>query len=68
MSNQEKKITEELKEKIKELESPNIAVLGRTGTGKSTLIKKIFGIEDEQDGAPQTGSGLPITQDLVISL
>ncbi len=58
ISNQEKPISEELKEKIKQLESPNIAVIGRTGTGKSTLINRIFGIE-----YAKTGSGLPITQE-----
>ncbi|MBO3458923.1 GTPase domain-containing protein [Aetokthonos hydrillicola Thurmond2011] len=49
-------ISEEIKEKIKELKSPNIAVIGRTGTGKSTLINKVFGIE-----FAKTGAGLPIT-------
>lgn len=57
MSNQEKPISEEIKERIKQLKSPNIAVIGRTGTGKSTLINKIFGIE-----FAKTGAGLPITQ------
>ncbi len=57
MPEQDKTISEELKEIIKKLKAPNIAVIGRTGTGKSTLINKIFDIE-----LAKTGAGLPITQ------
>ena len=53
----EKLINEEMKEQISKLAAPNIAVIGRTGVGKSTLINSVFGVD-----LAQTGAGLPVTQ------
>ena len=57
MPPQDKNISEEVKDIIKNLKAPNIAVIGRTGTGKSTLVNKVFGID-----FAKTGAGLPITE------
>jgi len=54
------RISEEVKKIINSLAAPNIAVIGRTGVGKSTLINAVFGI----DTAP-TGAGLPITDGFI---
>jgi len=53
----EELITDKLKEEISKLAAPNIAVIGRTGVGKSTIINSVFGAN-----LAQTGAGLPITQ------
>ncbi len=47
---------DQVKEFLDQLNAPNIAVIGLTGVGKSTLINTIFGTEI----AP-TGSGKPVT-------
>ncbi|MBH8577342.1 50S ribosome-binding GTPase [Nostocaceae cyanobacterium CENA369] len=54
----DKQISEELKEQISKLERPNIAVIGGTGVGKSSLINAVFGKE-----LAKTGAGLPVTQE-----
>jgi predicted GTPase len=56
----EKSISEELKEQISKLEAPNIAIIGRTGVGKSTIINTVFGAN-----IAKVGAGLPITQGFV---
>jgi GTP-binding protein EngB required for normal cell division/uncharacterized protein (DUF697 family) len=57
-------IVEDIKEELEKLRNnikvPNIAVIGRTGAGKSTLINKVFGA----DIAP-AGTGYPISQAFV---
>ncbi len=53
----EKSINEELKEQISKLNAPNIAIVGRTGVGKSTIINAVFG-----GNVAKVGAGLPITQ------
>lgn len=52
-------IVEELKKVKAGLKPPGIAVIGKTGTGKSSLIKAIFKLDDSQI---KTGAGLPQTQ------
>ena len=54
---EDKYLSEELKEQLKKLNFPNIVVVGRTGSGKSTLINKVFGLN-----LASVGAGLPITQ------
>jgi len=49
-------IKAELQAVLEKMSPPNIAVIGRTGAGKSTLINKVFG----EDLAP-TGVGLPVS-------
>jgi predicted GTPase/uncharacterized protein (DUF697 family) len=51
---------EELRKIIKEIKSPNIAVIGRTGVGKSTLINAVFGVE-----VAKVGAGLPVSKGFV---
>lgn len=52
-------ITEELRKIKDKLKPPSIALIGRTGAGKSSLIKAIFKLDDTQIG---TGAGFPQTQ------
>ncbi|MFK0733327.1 MAG: GTPase family protein [Gloeotrichia echinulata GP01] len=56
----DKLITEELREQISKLKAPNIAVIGGTGVGKSTLINSVFGAK-----LAPTGAGLPVTNKFV---
>ncbi|NEO19706.1 MULTISPECIES: GTPase domain-containing protein [unclassified Moorena] len=48
---------DELRKIVEEMEVPNIAIIGKTGTGKSTLINKVFGVEKAE-----TDAGWPVTQ------
>ena len=57
MSEFEKRIEEELAKQKAELVKPNIVVCGGTGTGKSSLINRFFGME-----VAKVGSGEPITK------
>ncbi|MUG94095.1 GTP-binding protein [Scytonema sp. UIC 10036] len=57
MSIQEPTIEEELKEVVRSVAVPNIAIIGRTGVGKSSLINAVFGT-----ALAPTGAGLPVTQ------
>jgi len=50
------KLKHELEKALEDLQSPNIAVIGRTGSGKSSLINAVFG----RDLAP-TGTGFPVS-------
>ncbi|MBH8555901.1 50S ribosome-binding GTPase [Nostocaceae cyanobacterium CENA357] len=52
-------ISQELQNIKDKLKPPSIAILGRCGAGKSSLIKAIFGLDDSQIG---TGAGFPQTQ------
>jgi predicted GTPase len=51
-------INQELKAIEDRLKPPSVALIGRTGTGKSSLIKNIFGLNDDEidanAGFPQT--------------
>lgn len=47
-----------IKNQIKGLTHLNIAVIGRSGVGKSTLINSVF-----RDNLAETGVGTPVTQD-----
>ncbi|NEP29511.1 GTPase, partial [Moorena sp. SIO3I6] len=40
-----------------EMRAPNIAIIGKTGTGKSTLINKVFGVEKAE-----TNTGWPVSK------
>jgi predicted GTPase/uncharacterized protein (DUF697 family) len=42
---------------LEHIKAPNIALIGKTGTGKSSLINAVFGTE-----LAETGAGLPITK------
>lgn len=44
-----------------EIGRANIAVLGMTGAGKSTLINAVFGETFADDARPMTGIGAPVT-------
>lgn len=46
----------ELSAVLAKMSPPNIAVIGRTGAGKSTLINQVFGAE-----LAKTGTGLPVS-------
>ena len=50
----------ELKTVLDKMSPPNIAVIGRTGAGKSTLINKVFGSD-----LAKTGVGLPVSDAFV---
>ncbi|MDP5339743.1 MAG: 50S ribosome-binding GTPase [Nodularia sp. (in: cyanobacteria)] len=54
----EQQISEELKAQITKLKAPNIAVIGGTGVGKSSLINAVFG-----RNLAKIGAGLPVTQE-----
>jgi small GTP-binding protein len=55
---EDKYLSEELKEQLKKFDVPNIVVVGRTGSGKSTLINKVFGLN-----LASVGGGSSTTQD-----
>ncbi|MEZ2321380.1 MAG: GTPase family protein [Microcoleus sp.] len=50
------KFKQELEKTLEDLHSPNIAVIGRTGSGKSSLINAVFGRE-----LAKTGTGFPVS-------
>ena len=52
-------IDQELKKIEERLKPPSIAVIGRTGAGKSSLIKAIFGLNDDEI---KVDVGLPVTK------
>lgn len=52
-------IDEELKKIEERLKPPSIALIGRTGAGKSSLIKAIFGLDDDEI---KVDVGLPVTK------
>jgi GTPase Era involved in 16S rRNA processing/uncharacterized protein (DUF697 family) len=53
-------LKQELQTILEKMSPPNVAVIGRTGAGKSTLINKIFGSE-----LAKTGTGLPVSDAFV---
>lgn len=53
-------LKDELKTVLNKMSPPNIAVIGRTGAGKSTLINKVFGSD-----LAKTGVGLPVSDAFV---
>ena len=54
----EKQIEKQIKEYLDNLRSPNIAVIGLAGVGKSSLINAVFGVE-----IAETGAGRSVTLD-----
>lgn len=50
---------QELKKIEERLKPPSIALIGRTGAGKSSLIKAIFGLDDDEI---KVDVGLPVTK------
>ncbi|NEN90093.1 MAG: hypothetical protein F6K48_14710 [Okeania sp. SIO3H1] len=52
-------IDQELKKIEERLKPPSIALIGRTGAGKSSLIKAIFGLNDDEI---KVDVGLPVTK------
>ena len=57
MSTREVTVAEEIQKVVKIVKVPNIAIIGRTGVGKSALINAVFGSE-----LAKFGAGLPITK------
>ncbi len=55
-----KRLDEELERQKAELQKPNLAVVGGTGVGKSSLINSIFGKE-----ILEIGNGRPVTKGMI---
>jgi predicted GTPase/uncharacterized protein (DUF697 family) len=51
------KLKEELQTILEKMPPPNVAIIGRTGAGKSTLINKVFGAE-----LAKVGTGLAVSE------
>lgn len=49
-------LKKELEKALQDLNPPNIAIIGRTGAGKSTLINAVFG-----KNLAKTGTGFPVS-------
>ena len=60
MTDFERKVEEELKKQQEAILKPNIAVVGGTGVGKSSLINRFFG-----ENFAEVGSGQPITKGMI---
>ena len=60
MTDFERKVEEELKKQQEAILKPNIAVVGGTGVGKSSLVNRFFG-----ENFAEIGSGKPITKGMV---
>ena len=60
MTDFERKVEEELKKQKEAILKPNIAVVGGTGVGKSSLVNRFFG-----ENFAEIGSGKPITKGMV---
>lgn len=56
----ERKVEEELKKQQEAILKPNIAVVGGTGVGKSSLVNRFFG-----ENFAEIGSGKPITKGMI---
>jgi GTP-binding protein EngB required for normal cell division len=60
MTDFERKVEEELKKQQEAILKPNIAVVGGTGVGKSSLVNRFFG-----ENFAEIGSGKPITKGMI---